>query len=159
MTNPPPPVDEEPYTADQAAIAAANEAFYQAVEEGDLDTLRELWVDGDFADAAHCVHPGQPAVHGRGKVLMSWTLVMSRLSYLQFFITDVRIVVAGDMAVVTCAENVLTELDQGEEGSLAGGRAEATNVFRRVADGRWQLLAHHSSPVFPTGGEVPPEAE
>ncbi len=155
MTNPQPPVDEEPFTVDQAAVAAANEAFYQAVEEGDLDALRELWIDGEYASAAHCVHPGQPAVHGRAKVLMSWTLVMSRLSYLQFFITDVRIVVAGDMAVATCVENVLTDLEHHEDGggALTGGRAEATNVFRRMADGRWLLLAHHSSPVFPSGDD------
>ena len=98
-----PPVDEEPFTAEQAAAALANEAFYQAVEDGDLDAVRALWIDGEHADTAHCVHPGQPAVHGRSKVLMSWAVVMSRLSYLQFFITDVRVVVSGEIAVVTTA--------------------------------------------------------
>ncbi len=156
-----PPVDEEPFTAEQALVAAANEAFYQAVEDGDLDSVRALWIDGEHAGTVHCVHPGQPAVHGRSKVLMSWAVVMSRLSYLQFFITDVRVVVSGEIAVVTCAENVLTDLprEESEEGiGFAGGRAEATNVFRRVPDGRWLLFAHHSSPVFPSGGsEVPDE--
>ncbi|MGH3416829.1 MAG: YybH family protein [Actinocrinis sp.] len=150
-----PPVDEEPFTAEQAAVAAANENFYQAVEDADLDTVRALWIDGEHANTAHCVHPGQPAVHGRAQVLMSWAVVMSRLTYLQFFITDVRVVVAGDLAVVTCAENVLTDLPNGEGGDgsgFAGGRAEATNVFRRSADGRWLLFAHHSSPVFPSSG-------
>jgi ketosteroid isomerase-like protein len=86
--------------------------------------------------------------------------VMSRLSYLQFFITDVRVVVSGEIAVVTCAENVLTDLprEESEEGTgFAGGRAEATNVFRRVPDGRWLLFAHHSSPVFPSGGSEAPD--
>ncbi len=155
-----PPVDEEPFTAEQAAVVAANESFYQAVEDGDLDTVRALWIDGEHADTAHCVHPGQPAVHGRSQVLMSWAVVMSRLSYLQFFITDVRVVVSGDIAVVTCAENVLTDLPrgEGEEGTgLAGGRAEATNVFRRAGDGRWLLFAHHSSPVFPSSGSEAPD--
>jgi len=156
-----PPVDEEPFTAEQAAVAAANETFYQAVEDGDLDTVRALWIDGEHSATAHCVHPGQPAVHGRSQVLMSWAVVMSRLSYLQFFITDVRVVVSGDVAVVTCAENVLTDLPRGEAedvgavAGFAGGRAEATNVFRRTADGRWLLFAHHSSPVFPSSGSDP----
>ncbi|MBS2966115.1 nuclear transport factor 2 family protein [Actinocrinis puniceicyclus] len=155
-----PPVDEEPFTAEQAAVAAVNEAFYQAVEDGDLDTVRAVWIDGEHAGTAHCVHPGQPAVHGRSQVLMSWAVVMSRLSYLQFFITDVRVVVCGDMAVVTCAENVLTDLPHGEGEDpvgFAGGRAEATNLFRRAGDGRWLLFAHHSSPVFPSGGAEPPD--
>jgi ketosteroid isomerase-like protein len=155
-----PPVDEEPFTAEQAAVAAANETFYQAVEDGDLDTVRALWIGGEHSGTAHCVHPGQPAVHGRSQVLMSWAVVMSRLSYLQFFITDVRVVVSGEIAVVTCAENVLTDLPRSEsdEGAagFAGGRAEATNIFRRAADGRWLMFAHHSSPVFPSGG---PEAD
>ncbi|HLK43451.1 MAG TPA: nuclear transport factor 2 family protein [Thermoleophilia bacterium] len=157
-----PPVDEEPFTAEQAAAALANEAFYQAVEDGDLDAVRALWIDGEHADTAHCVHPGQPAVHGRSKVLMSWAVVMSRLSYLQFFITDVRVVVSGEIAVVTCVENVLTDLPASSDAvdlpGFAGGRAEATNVFRRMADGRWLLFAHHSSPVFPSGGGDSPDS-
>lgn len=163
MTAAQPPVDEEPFTAEQAAVVAVNESFYQAVEDGDLDTVRALWIDEAYGDTAHCVHPGQPAVHGRSQVLMSWAVVMSRLSYLQFFITDVRVVVMGEVAVVTCVENVLTDVPGNTDpdgAAFAGGRAEATNVFRRAADGRWLLFAHHSSPVFPSGGsEEPDESE
>lgn len=146
-----PPVDEDAFTTEQAAVAAVNAAFYQAIEDGDLDGMGALWLDGEHADTVHCIHPGQPAVHGRPRVLMSWTVVMARLSYLQFFLTDVRVVVASELAVVTCAENVLADLPEAEDPSaFAGGRAEATNVFRRDRDGRWRLFSHHSSPVFPT---------
>lgn len=156
------PLDDEPFTGEQAVVAAANEAFYQAVEDGDLDRLRALWLGGEYSDTVHCVHPGQPAVHGRARVLMSWAVVMSRLTYLQFIITDLRVVVGSEIAVVTCTENVLTDLartEPGDEGGrdadddapagFAGGRAEATNVFRRSPDGRWLLFSHHSSPIFP----------
>lgn len=146
-----PPVDEDAFTTEQAAVAAVNAAFYQAIEDGDLDGMRALWLDGEHAAEVHCVHPGQPAVHGRGKVLMSWTVVMARLSYLQFFLTDLRVVVGADLAVVTCAENVLADLPEAEEpNGFVGGRAEATNVFRRDGACGWRLLSHHSSPVFPT---------
>jgi uncharacterized protein (TIGR02246 family) len=158
-----PPVDEDAFTAEQAAVAAVNQSFYQAVEDGDLDLVRSLWVDGEYADTAHCVHPGQPAVHGRQQVLMSWAVVMSRLSYLQFFITDVRVVVADALAVVSCVENVLTDISSGDEaqsGALSGGRAEAVNVFRRTSDGEWRLFAHHSSPVFPaTEPDAAPDSD
>lgn len=146
-------MDEDAFTAEQAAAAEANQAFYQAVEDGDLDAVRALWIDGEHAADAHCVHPGQPAVHGRSQVLMSWAVVMSRLAYLQFIITDVRVVVAGPLAVVSCVENVLTDItsaDAAPPGALAGGRAEAVNIFRRAPDGSWLLFEHHSSPVFPT---------
>jgi ketosteroid isomerase-like protein len=153
-------VDEDAFTAEQAVVAAVNQAFYQAVEDGDLDAVRDLWIDGEHAAEVHCVHPGQPAVHGRSQVLMSWAVVMSRLAYLQFFITDVRVVVAGPVAVVSCVENVLTDItsaDDAPAGALAGGRAEAVNIFRRTADGGWRLFEHHSSPVFPNPGPADPD--
>jgi hypothetical protein len=63
---------------------------------------------------------------------------------------------------VTCVENVLTDLPASSDAvdlpGFAGGRAEATNVFRRMADGRWLLFAHHSSPVFPSGGGDSPDS-
>ena len=153
-----PPVDEESFTPSQRVVADVNAAFYQAVEDGDLDSVRALWIDGEHAANAHCVHPGQPAVHGRTQVLMSWAVVMSRLSYLQFFITDVRVTLIGDVAIVTCVENVLTDAvfpdsasdeERADPAVFAGGRAEAVNIFRHDARAGWRLFAHHSSPVFP----------
>ena len=49
------------------SVVAANEAFYAALEAADLDALERLWVD-----AAFCVHPGLPPIHGRKAVLRSW---------------------------------------------------------------------------------------
>ena len=36
---------------------------------------------------------------------------------------------------------------------FAGGRAVATNVFRRTTDG-WRLWVHHASPVLTSPAEV-----
>jgi hypothetical protein len=59
--------------------------------------------------------------------------------------------VAGDMAAVTCTENVLTGTGPGAGGvtgdaPFRGGRARAVNVFTR-ADGRWRMWLHQASPV------------
>jgi ketosteroid isomerase-like protein len=96
------------------------------------------------------VHPGWSPLHGRETVLRSWTMIMANTSFIQFVLTDVEVTVAGEVAVVTCGENMLTGLDDvtgGDIGGLAGGRAVATNVFRRTPEG-WRLWVHHASPVL-----------
>lgn len=128
---------------DVDAVEAANLAMYQAFEAADVDRMASVWDDVD-PDALVCVHPGWPMLRGRDHVLRSWSAVMAGTDYIQFFLTDVAISVLGDTAVVTCTENVLTEVT--EDGSGAGA-VVATNVLRRRADG-WKVQVHHGSPVL-----------
>jgi ketosteroid isomerase-like protein len=134
--------------ADVDAVEAANQALYAAVEEADLDAMGRLWADGALAESTVCVHPGWPPVVGRARVLRSWALVMAGTPYVQFFLTDVRVDVVGDVGIVTCAENILTEVSAAEGGGLSGGRVVTTNVFRRTPLG-WRAWVHHASPVLP----------
>jgi ketosteroid isomerase-like protein len=129
-----------------AEVAAANEAFYAAVESGDLDALRALCCSSrDLV----CIHPGAEPIHGTGAVLRSWALIMANTDYIQFFLTDVHVDVQGDVAVVTCSENILTG-QQEQTASFHGGRAQALNVFAREPAG-WRLWIHHASPVGSAG--------
>jgi ketosteroid isomerase-like protein len=145
-----------PGDGDVAAVRAANEELYAAFEAADLDRMERLWAAGPYAASVVCVHPGWPALRGRDEVLRSWAVIMANTAYIQFFLTDVEVELAGDVAVVSCAENILTsvggevddEADEADESStLAGGKVVATNVFRRT-DGRWRLWLHHGSPVL-----------
>jgi ketosteroid isomerase-like protein len=139
--------------ADLAAVRAANDELYAAFEAADLDRMEQLWVTGPYAASAVCVHPGWPALRGRDEVLRSWAVIMANTAYIQFFLTDIEVELAGDLAVVSCAENILTAVgDEAESSALAGGKVVATNVFRRTG-GRWRLWLHHGSPVLaPSGG-------
>jgi uncharacterized protein (TIGR02246 family) len=123
------------------AVEAANAEFYAAFEEGDLDRMAAVWDDG----AVSCVHPGWPMLRGRDRVLRSWVVIMANTTYIQFVLTDVQVSLHGDVAVVSCDENILT----GAEDIGRTGRVTATNVFRRRGD-RWRLLVHHASPVMST---------
>ena len=129
--------------ADRAAVVAVNEEFYRAFEAADLDAMRDLWVDDG---ETLCVHPGALPVRGTSAINRSWALIMANTPYIQFFLTDVETSVLGDVASVTCTENVLTAADSVEEGAFSGAKAVATNVFVRTADG-WRLWIHHASPV------------
>jgi uncharacterized protein (TIGR02246 family) len=128
---------------DVEAVEAANLAMYQAFETADVDRMARVWDDVEPA-AVVCVHPGWPMLRGRDHVLRSWAAVMAGTDYIQFFLTDVQITVLGDTAVVTCTENVLTEVT--EEGH-GGSAVVATNVLLRRAGG-WRVQVHHGSPVL-----------
>ena len=132
-------------SSDVEAVTAVNAALYEAFENADVDQMAAVWDELD-PDGVVCVHPGWSMLRGRAQVLRSWSAVMAGTDSVQFFLTDVRVSVEGDTAVVTCTENILTSV---EEMGLSRGNAAvaATNVFRRRADG-WRLQVHHGSPVM-----------
>lgn len=126
-------------------VSAANQAYYAALEAGDLDAMEALWLDGPAAGSVSAIYPGSPAVHGRREVLRTFAVLMANTPYIQFILTDLHVAVAGDTAFVSCTENVLTP--GARSGAVfAAGRAVATKVFLRV-DGQWRLWQHHASPV------------
>lgn len=129
------------------SVVAVNNELYEAFEAGDLDRMEALWLDGDLADTAICVHPGWSPLHGRSTILRSWAVIMANTSYIQFFLTDVEVRVSGEVAVVTCTENVLTPGPTDAGAVFGGSRAVSTNVFRRTPSG-WRMWVHHASPVI-----------
>ena len=132
--------------ADDDSVLAVNQAFYDSIEAGDLDLMRSLWVS---RPDVVCVHPGGELVRGPESVMRAWAMVMANVDYIQFFLTDVKLAIAPgsgepNIAVVTCAENILS--GAGSDETFAGGKAIATNIF--VRDGSaWKLWMHHASPV------------
>ncbi|HET6625167.1 MAG TPA: nuclear transport factor 2 family protein [Nocardioidaceae bacterium] len=139
-----PPPDR---AAAAAEVEAVNAAFYVAFESADLDTMTGLWVDDE---ETLCVHPGALPVRGTPAINRSWALIMANTPYIQFFLTDVQVSVLGDVASVTCTENVLTADEMTEAESFNGAKAVATNVFVRTGED-WRLWIHHASPVLSGG--------
>lgn len=128
-------------TAD-AALLAAHQAFYDAFRDHDLAAMEQLWAV--HAPVA-CIHPGWPALVGRGPVLASWRRILSEGGRFEIRCASPIVHALHDEAAfVTCVEVV-------PEGQLA-----ATNVFVRE-DGAWRLVHHHSGPAQPV--TLPPEPE
>jgi len=135
-------------TAAEQAVLTANSEFYAAFESGDLDAMTGLWVPEGHAV---CIHPGWAPVVGAAAVRRSWAVIMANTPYIQFILTDVDVTVVGDVASVTCTENVLSADAETPTEGFAGGKAVTTNVFRRTgggADNHWRLWIHHASPVL-----------
>ena len=131
--------------AAEATVLAAHQGLYDAIEAGDLDLMRSLWLPGE---ATVCVPFGGEPVRGTAAVLRAWAVIMANTGYIQFILTDVavsRSADGGGTAVVSCTENVLSEASQTAD-SFIGGRAVASSVLVRTAGG-WRFWTHHSSPV------------
>lgn len=127
-------------------LVELHQAFYDAIERGDFQAMSEIWAEDTADRVPKCVHPGWPMLSGRSEVLRSWALIMANTPYIQFVLTDVEANVFGDVAVLTCAENILTAPDAGEPG-FAAGRVVASHTYLHTEDG-WRLWLYHGSPVL-----------
>jgi ketosteroid isomerase-like protein len=130
-------------------VLTANTAFYNAFEAGDLDLMAAVWLP---EPDPVCIHPGNAAIYGYAEMMRAWAMIFANTPYIQFFLTDVQVRVDEDVAYFTCTENVLSSGEGAPEEGFAGGKALATNVFRKTSTG-WRLWIHHASPVLSSGGQ------
>jgi ketosteroid isomerase-like protein len=126
---------------EEAAVARANEEFYNAFEALDMDRMEACWLQDD---GVRCIHPGWDAMVGWAQVSRSWMAIFASSAYIQFFLTDVEVHVDADTAWVTCVENILSG---GTGAEVQDAKVLATNVFRRIG-GHWRMVLHHGSPVL-----------
>lgn len=122
---------------DVTGVLVANAAFYEAFEARDLDAMSDVW---EHSERVSCTHPGWATLRGWGAVSGSFLVLFRSPGALQFILTNVAAVVAGDLAWVTVDENLL--------GDQGGGTIAALNLFARAdGDGAWRMVVHQGSPV------------
>ncbi len=117
-------------------VLDANQSFYDAHEQRDLDAMGAVW---EHSDRATCIHPGWPILRTWPIVEESWRRILTGPGRNQFILTNETVVINGDTAWVTLDENLV---DASGAGTIA-----ATNLFASVDD-RWLLILHHGSPVM-----------
>lgn len=125
---------------DRDAVLFANEAFYQAFAERDVEAMEDLW---SRAAPVSCIHPGWGVIYGREEVMRSWIAIIASEGAPPITCHGAEASLYGDTAVVVCyemlGENVLI----------------ATNVF--VRDGHIWKIVHHQA--GPTSAAPPPDEE
>ena len=128
---------------------AIHRAFYDAVESGDVDLMASLWVDDP---GTSCIHPAAEPLRGTSQVLRSWTVLMANVGYIQFFLTDLDVVLLPrgaddpDTAVIVCTENILSGEGMVSAEAFAGGKAVCTSILVKAA-GSWKFWSRHASPI------------
>ena len=125
---------------DRAKVEGANARFYRAFEALDLAAMDAVWA---HHDDVKCVHPGWPLLVGWPAVRESWRAIFANTEEMRFTLSDVRVVVEGDMGWVTCTENILSDV----QGRVSVTSILATNLFARTEDA-WLMVHHHASHVL-----------
>jgi len=116
----------------------AENAFYEALERGDLEGMMAVWAEDE---EIICVHPAGPRLSGPDQVRESWAQIFSGGAGPRVHITQQVAVTAMMIAVHSVHENFTIE---GE--ARAQVPVVATNVYLRTAAG-WRMIVHHASPA------------
>lgn len=121
----------------------AEQAFYEALTQGDLDAMMAVWSEDD--DVV-CVQPGGSRFTGLPAIREAWR---------QLFASGMKIRVRTSHPVKTQAmliavHCVLEHVSIEGEDTMAPPMI-ATNVYSRGAQG-WQMILHHTSPAPDTDG-------
>ncbi len=120
---------------------AVEEAFYDAMQRGDLDAMMALWADDEDV---LCVHPGSDRFVGLAAVRESWASLF-RHGPVEIRCTDVQ----SHTGAVLAVHNVIEKSLSADPSGVAGGGVQlveciATNVYVKQADG-WRMVLHHSA--------------
>ena len=122
------------------AVLFANEAFYRAFADRDMDAMEDLWAS---SAPVCCIHPGWEAIYERDDVIESWRAIFSGGTSPAINCLAPRVYFYGAAAFVVCFEEI------------QGDHLIATNYFVREA-GRWRMVHHQAGP---TRAIVPPSSD
>ena len=131
----------------EAAVAAANAAYYAAFEARDLDAMAEVW---ERSDRVPVTHPGWPTLHGWARVAGSWDAIFANTAFIQFVLTDEvgarrRRRRRGSRATRTSCRPAAHARAARMSPSCRAG-ASPRRTCSCYDDGRWRMVLHHGSP-------------
>jgi len=134
--------------SDQEQVLEANRAFYQAFESLEIEKMEQVWLQ---APHIVCIHPGWRRLSGWGPIMETWERIFESTFEMKFDLTDVEVMLRGDLAMVVVQENLTQRGYDGTTRSVV----QATNVFERTGN-RWYMVLHHGSPVAAPSEHEPP---
>jgi len=131
----------------ESAVREANDAFYRALSNKDIDAMEALWT---HEAGVRCIHPGWDLLEGWEKVRESWALIFRNPSRLTVTPTEVAIRQAGSMAWVSCLETI----NSGDAKTVA----RTTNLYIETPEG-WKMILHHASQISASEGAASDDDE
>jgi ketosteroid isomerase-like protein len=112
-------------------------AFYDALQNADIEKLMACWAD---EDDIVCIHPGGPRVVGAVAIRATFEAMFANGS-IRAWPERVRKVVS----VASCMHNLLERVEVITPQGPRQAWVIATNIYHRTAQG-WRMVAHHASP-------------
>ena len=115
-------------------------AFYEALQNGDIEKLMACW--GDEDDIV-CVHPGGARLVGPAAIRATFDAMFSN-GTIRAQAIKVRKVETMSASVHSVLERIEVLTEEGPRHAYV----IATNVYHKAAQG-WRMVAHHASPGTP----------
>jgi ketosteroid isomerase-like protein len=115
-------------------------AFYEALQNGDIEKLMACW--GDEDDIV-CVHPGGARLVGPAAIRATFDAMFSN-GTIRAQAIKVRKVETMSASVHSVLERIEVLTEEGPRHAYV----IATNVYHKTAQG-WRMVAHHASPGTP----------
>ena len=112
-------------------------AFYDALQLGDIEKLMACWAD---EDDIVCVHPGGARLLGAGAIRAAFDAMFNNGS-IQAYPEKVHTVESMSASVHSVLERIEVLTEDGPRHAYV----IATNVYQKTPLG-WRLVAHHASP-------------
>jgi ketosteroid isomerase-like protein len=126
----------------------AEDAFYDALEEGNLTQLLSVWAD---SDDICCLLPMYPLIQGRKGVEDVFSHLLSQGHGVELSINHLSWIQTADIAIHQVEQTVQNVPD----GTPPPAPFYGTNIYRKDRRG-WYLIVHQNAP---TPQPPPPEHE
>ena len=114
----------------------AETAFYEALDQGDLESVMAVW---SADDEVICIHPGGPRIEGFEAIRESWRHILGQGSRLRIRISDVQ-----RFEGMLYAIHVLCEWIADAATPRQTAPVLCTNAFL-LTDRGWRMVLHHAS--------------
>lgn len=122
-------------------VLEVNSEFYHAFEDLSIEKMDTLW---KHDDNIVCIHPGWDLFTGWLAVRESWMTIFHNTEMIKFIITNIKIRIFDNIAIVVCLENIQTSVNR----QTVRFGVTATNIFEYNNENReWLLIHHHDSSV------------
>ena len=125
----------------------AEDAYYDAIDENDLEAMMSVWED---SAETLCLLPMMPAQRGSAAIRQAWEPLLGSEFKLDMEIQHLCWIEHGDIAIHLVEEHVRSPGQPGKH------TVYATNVYRK-ADNGWRILMHQNSPTPPPPGLQMPD--
>ena len=125
----------------------AEDAYYDALEESNLDKLLSIWAD---SEDICCLLPMYPMILGRKGVEEAYTHLLSQGQGVELSIAHLNWIETNGMAIHLVEEQLP---DPSTDATPPPPPLYATNIFRKEDTG-WRLIVHQNAPTPPP---PPPE--
>jgi hypothetical protein len=124
------------------SLLIRNAQFYEAFENGDIETLDELW---SHSRQVKCIHPGWEILVGWRAVKRSWQSIFASGVNMKISLRNINVEVYGTLGIVVLVEDVVYRSGT----TTHSGAVMATNLFE-FDDDVWKMIHHHGSPMVMT---------